>query len=348
MSEACSSGSAATPPQLALPGSRCHTRDVLNGSEQDYPVEFSAVVTCYREEQSIQEFHRRLRKALDGLGRSFEIIYVNDGSTDATLQMLLAIYAEDPRVGVVIDLFKNSGSAAAVAAGCAAARGRHFIFMDSDLQLDPEDLPRLVAEFDKGADLVNGVRHERQDPWRRKAASRMVNVALRWLSGVQVLDLGCTYKVAQGDLVRGFTPGPYRVLNPVHLAAAARDCANIAVAHHPRRYGSSGWSFAGLVALTADTVLGLSQHPFEILSLINLAVASLIVVRLLVSLFTTQVFLLTVTNGLLLNVAVLSLATIVALVCLVGEYVLRMHRSIEGPPRYIIRSQWRRALPPAE
>lgn len=309
-------------------------------AEQEYPVEFSAVITCYREEQTVREFHSRLRKALDGLGRSFEIVYVDDGSTDATLQILLELYDEDPRVGIVIDLFKNSGSAAAVAAGCVAARGRHFIFMDSDLQLDPEDLPGLLREFDKGADLVNGVRRERQDPWARRIASKMVNAALRRMSGAQVLDLGCTFKVAHGRLIRSLAPGPYRVLNPVHLAAGARNCANVPVAHHPRRYGSSGWSFAALLALTADTVLGLSRHPFEILSVVNLLVASAIVLRIAAGVFTTRAILPPITNGLLLNVAVLSLATIVGVVCLVGEYVLRMHRSIEGPPRYIIRSIW--------
>jgi len=313
-----------------------------SSSEQ---VEFSAVISCYREERSLRQFHERLRKALDGLGRSFEIVYVNDGSTDATLPILLELYEEDPRIGVVIDLFKNSGSAAAVAAGVAAARGRHFILMDSDLQLDPEDLPRLVAEFDKGADLVNGVRRERQDPWMRKAASKIVNVALRRLWGAQVLDLGCTFKVAHGQLMRGLAPGPYRVLNPVHLVAAARDCVNVPVSHHPRPYGSSGWALSGLLALMIDTVLGLSRHPFQILSLVNALVVTLLVLRIAAGLVTTRTILPQVTTGLLLTVALLSLATIVAVVCLVGEYVLRVHRAVEGPPRYIIRSMWCR--PPA-
>ncbi len=312
--------------------------------EEDYPVEFSAVITCYREESSMREFHARLRKALDALGRSYEIVYVNDGSTDATLEILLAIYDQDPSVGVVIDLFQNSGSAAAVAAGCAAARGRHFIFMDSDLQLDPEDLPRLVKEFGNGVDLVNGCRRGRRDPWGRRVVSKIINASLRRMSGTQVLDLGCTFKVAHGRLIRGLAPGPSRPLNPVHLAAAARLSANVPVAHHPRPYGESGWRFSSFLALTADTVLGLSRHPFQVLSLVNALVAFLIVLRIAAAMFTTRTVLPTITNGLLLSVALLSLATIFGVVCLVGEYVLRTHRSIDGPPRYVIRSTWSRPV----
>jgi undecaprenyl-phosphate 4-deoxy-4-formamido-L-arabinose transferase len=312
--------------------------------EPEHPVEFSVIISCYREATSMREFHARLHAVLAGLGRSFEIVYVNDGSTDGTLDVLLAIYENDPSVGLVIDLFRNSGSAAAVAAGCEAARGRHFIFMDSDLQLDPEDLPRLVAAFDDGVDLVNGVRRGRRDPWPRKVASRIVNLVLRRMSGAQVLDLGCTFKVANGRLVRGLAPGPYRVLNPVHLAAAARDCANVPVAHHPRAHGSSGWRFSSFVALTVDTVLGLSRHPFQTLSLLNAVLASAVILRIVAALFTSRTVLPAVSNGLLLSVGLLTLATIFGVVCLVGEYVLRTHRSVEGPPRYVVRSIWSRPV----
>jgi undecaprenyl-phosphate 4-deoxy-4-formamido-L-arabinose transferase len=311
-------------------------------AEPELPIEFSVVITCYFEERSLREFHERLARALDGLGRSFEIVYVNDGSTDGTFPILREIFAEDPRVGVLIDLFKNSGSAAAVAAGCAAARGRHFIFLDSDLQLDPEELPDLVKEFDRGADLVNGVRRQRRDSWPRAAASKLFNATLRRISGSQVLDLGCTFKVAHGELVRSLAPGPRRVLNPVHLAAAARDCANVPVTHHARPYGASGWGFSSLLGLTVDTLLGLSHRPFEILSVINLVVASVVVLRIAAGVFSEGAIFPPITHGLLLNVIVLSLATTVAIVCLVGEYVLRLHRSLEGPPCYIVRSLWSR------
>jgi undecaprenyl-phosphate 4-deoxy-4-formamido-L-arabinose transferase len=245
---------------------------------------------------------------------------------------------------VVIDLVKNSGSAAAVAAGCVAARGRHFIFLDSDLQLDPEELPTLMEAFDRGMDLVNGVRRTRRDPLMRRVASRIVNVALRRWSGAQVVDLGCTFKVARGELIRGLAPGPHRPLNPVHLAAVARDCANVTVTHHPRSHGRSGWGFTSLVSLAIDSVLGLSRHPFQTVGLVSLFVTVLVTLRIVVALLTPRAIFPPIGAGLLLSFAVLSLAIIVGLVCLVGEYVLRTHRSIEGPPRYIVRTVWERPV----
>ena len=125
--------------------------------------EFSAIITCYFEEKSIDEFHARLSRALESLGRTYEILFVNDGSTDKTFEKLEAIFERDPHVAAVLDLFKNSGQAAAMTAGFTHARGRHFIFMDSDLQLDPAELPRLVAKYDEGCDLVSGFRKNRKD-----------------------------------------------------------------------------------------------------------------------------------------------------------------------------------------
>lgn len=281
---------------------------------------------------------------MDATGRSFEIIYVNDGSPDGTLAVLNEIFDRDTRVGVLLDLMKNSGSAAAVSAGCAAARGQHFIFMDSDLQLDPEDLPKLLAAFDEGADLANGVRAERNDPLLRRAASKVVNFALRKAYGVAAIDLGCTFKVARGELLRGLGFGPRKALNPTHLAAAAGRCANVDVTHHARRFGGSGWGYWRLISLTVDTLLGLSRGPFELLSMANLMLASLVFLRLVVALFNSGSLLSEVTHGLLLSIALMSLTLLVGIGCLVGAYVIRIHRSIEGPPLYIVRRSWKREV----
>lgn len=306
-----------------------------NGGSES-AVEFSAVISCYREEQSLREFHRRLSDTLAALGRSFEIVYVNDGSRDGTLAVLREIYEADANVGVLIDLLRNFGSAAAVAAGCAAARGRHFIFLDSDLQLDPEDLPSLIREFDRSVDLVNGVRQSRRDTLARTIASRLFNRILLWFSGAQLQDPFCTFKVARGELVRGLEPGPYRVMNPVQLAAAAGACADVPVAHHPRPYGHSNWKVSGLVALGLDTILGLARYPFQVFLLLGTVAGAL---GLALSLFLRYAspwpgwgaMLLIILSG--INVGALFL---------VSEYLVRLHRAQQGPPRYIVRSVWSR------
>src|SRR4051794_26964491 len=109
-------------------------------------IDFSVCITCYREEKSIDEFYRRLSATLESLQRSYEIIFVNDGSKDGTWEKLKAIFAQDVRVHAVIDLFKNSGQQAAATAAASEMRGKALVLIDSDLQLAPEDLPRLVAE----------------------------------------------------------------------------------------------------------------------------------------------------------------------------------------------------------
>lgn len=315
---------------------------MAGGHGGDREIEFSAVITCYREEQTIREFHRRLSTTLREIGRPFEIVYVNDGSVDRTLPLLLEIFAEDPCVGAVLDLCRNSGSPAAVAAGCTAARGRNFIFLDSDLQLEPEDLPRLVREFDRPVDLVNGVRRSRRDSWQRAAASKAFNLALRWVSGVRLLDMFCTFKVARGELVRGLAPGPANVMNPVHLAAAARDWADVPVAHHARPHGSSNWRLAGLLALAVDTVLGSVRYPFQIVGLLGFVFAA-------VALFGAGLFTLVGSPASLGGwgwmLVLFALALNLLALFLIGEYLVRLHRAALGPPRYIVRALWRREAP---
>ena len=129
--------------------------------------EFSVIVACFNEEESIPEFGSRLSAAMDGLGRPYEIIYVNDGSRDGTFRALERLFEKDERVSAVIDLFNNSGQEAAITAGFELARGNKYILIDSDLQLEPEEIPLLVAEHDKGYDIVNGHRWRRKDPLPR-------------------------------------------------------------------------------------------------------------------------------------------------------------------------------------
>ena len=124
------------------------TIGITKMDDKDSQVEFSVIISCYYEEKSIDEFYGRLSKSMNSLNRTYEIIFVNDGSTDKTFERLESIYADDPNVTTIIDLFKNAGQAAAITAGSTYAKGKNFIFMDSDLQLNPEELPLLLTEFE--------------------------------------------------------------------------------------------------------------------------------------------------------------------------------------------------------
>lgn len=304
--------------------------------------EFSAIVTCYFEEQSIDEFHERLSGALRASGRSFEIVLVNDGSTDGTLERLHAIFERDEHVAAVVDLVRNSGQAAAVTAGCEQARGEKFVFMDSDLQLDPEELPRFVAESDKGMDVVNGYRTTREDPLHRRFASWLANGLAQWLSRSPVRDLGCTYKIVDGRIVRAFQPGPFKPLHAPSLVAAGGRVAEVPVTHHPRRYGRSGWTLRKLLAFNVHTLVDLSERPFQVLSLVCFAASLLLALRVVASAVFPGSVLSEISNGLILNAVALGLLITVGVLAVLGEYVVRSYARLRGSPAYIVRTLRRR------
>ena len=126
-------------------------------------VDFSILISCYFEEQSIQEFYSRLSSTLQEMGRSYAIIFVNDGSTDRTFEELKKIYDSDPNVTAIVDFYKNAGQSNAKTPGVILGSGKAFVLIDSDLQFDPEELPLLVEQYDRGYDVVTGYRKKRKE-----------------------------------------------------------------------------------------------------------------------------------------------------------------------------------------
>lgn len=299
--------------------------------------EFSVIITCYYEEKSIDEFHARLSKVLAALGRSYEIIFVNDGSTDKTFEHLKSIFEKDNNVTIVIDLFKNSGQAAAMTAGFTHARGRHFAFMDSDLQLDPGELPLLVAKYDEGYDLVSGCRKNRRDSLSRVVPSKIANMIMRKVSKSKLTDFGCTFKVYNAALIRAFDYGPFKPWRPAYVIAQAQRCAEVTVTHYPRKYGKSGWTFRKLFAYNMDNFVGISDRLFQYLAAFCLVFALLFVARITLGWFLPFSILTQTTNGLILNFLVLSLLMILGVLSVVGEFLIRTYNTAQRYPAYIIR-----------
>lgn len=299
----------------------------------------SVVISCYFEEQTIHEFHQRLRGTLEATGESYEILIVNDGSTDGTFAALESIHAEDPSV-TVLDLCRNAGQAAALTAGLVRAEGERIAMMDSDLQLDPEELPQLLERFDeKGLDVVSGVRKVRRDPLGRRIASYFANRVVRRVTGHDLTDFGCTYKIFRGDLVRAHELGPRNPLQQALLLRSAGRVGEIDVNHHPRPHGRSGWSFGRLFALNLDHLLGASGGVFQWLSLFAFLIAGLTLARIVLAwLLPGSILAAPVTTGLLLNAMLLSTAFLLGVLALVGEYVIRTHSRAYGGPKYVVRT----------
>jgi glycosyltransferase involved in cell wall biosynthesis len=308
-------------------------------SDAQCPVEFSVLITCYYEEKSIDEFYARLSATLGSLNRSYEIIFVNDGSRDGTWEKLKEIFAKDPHVHAVIDLFKNSGQQAAATAALNESRGSALVYIDSDLQLTPEELPVLVAEYDRGFDLVTGYRKNRKDSLFRIIPSFLANIVMRHASHSNLRDFGCTFKIVNAVPVRAFHFGPQHAISFVEVISKIDRIAEVPVTHYPRRYGGSGWTFAKLLKYNTDNIVILSERPFQAIALFCLIFALLLVVRVPLYRFYPVMILSTVTNGLLLNAIVVGLLVNVALLSVVGEFAIRSFFAHRGLPQYIVREK---------
>ncbi|MCG8589069.1 MAG: glycosyltransferase [Proteobacteria bacterium] len=198
----------------------------------------SVVIPVHDEEDSLDALHRELDAALHSVRGGCEIVFVDDGSRDRSLALLREIERKDARVRVLA-LDGCHGQSAALAAGFQAARGSFIATLDADLQNDPADLPRLLAELSH-ADVVNGVRAERRDDWVRRLSSRVANAVRRAVVHDGVSDVGCSLRVMRADCLRRVRPfhGFHRFL-PALLQLEGARVVEVPVSHRPRRYGRS-------------------------------------------------------------------------------------------------------------
>jgi len=319
----------------------------MAGPSQTANPEFSLVVSCYFEERTIEEFHRRALAALEATGRSFEIILVNDGSADGTWNKLEAIFERDPRVRAVLDLFANAGQQAAVTAGLQEARGDAIILLDSDLQLAPEELPRLVEVYDRGYDLVSGYRENRKDSLFRVLPSKLANIIMRRASRSTLRDFGCTFKIYNARLLRAFQFGAHHVFSNVDVISRITRYTETPVTHFPRPHGKSGWTFRKLWTYNMENLVKLSQTPFQWLALACILASLVFFLRIGAGFFSGFGILRQVTPGLLLNVQVAAVLLLLAVLALIGEFTIRSFLSLRKTPAYIVRARRARDEAPA-
>jgi glycosyltransferase involved in cell wall biosynthesis len=204
---------------------------------QDAP-QISAVIPAYNERESLPVLLEELRVALDGTGSRWEVVLVDDGSTDGSSEWMRAAAAQDPRIVPVL-LERNVGQSGALAVGLSRARGSIVVTLDADLQNDPADLPRLLAALEH-ADVVSGVRQARQDGWVRLASSRLANATRRAVLGDPVTDIGCSFKAYRREALEGLPMfvGAHRFLPALCVFRGAR-FAEVPLSHRARRHGQS-------------------------------------------------------------------------------------------------------------
>jgi glycosyltransferase involved in cell wall biosynthesis len=245
-------------------------------SEHGHTLDFSVVVPLFNEEESVGALHEEITRAAQGLGRSYEVIYVDDGSRDATFERLRAIADADPHVRVV-RFRRNYGQTAAIQAGFDQVQGEVVITMDGDLQNDPADFGLLLGWSDKGYDVVSGWRRDRKD---KLVSRRLPSMAANWLigrlTGMRIHDNGCTLKAYRREVVKraSLYAEMHRFLAPM-MTLSGCTYREVVVNHRARQYGSSKYGISRiwkvfLDLLTVKMLLGFTTRPSAYFGLLSL------------------------------------------------------------------------------
>jgi glycosyltransferase involved in cell wall biosynthesis len=216
----------------------------------------SVTIPIYNEEDNIALLYARTRDALEQLGKSWELILVNDGSKDDSAPRLNEVAANDPRVKV-IHLSRNYGQTAALMAGLDHAKGGIIVPMDGDLQNDPADIARMLGKLDEGYDVVSGWRKDRKDAAiKRNLPSRIANNLISTVSGVHLHDYGCSLKAYRRDVLEGVKLyGEMHRFVPIYAAWNGAKVTELEVAHHPRIHGQSKYGLERVVKVVLDLLV---------------------------------------------------------------------------------------------
>jgi glycosyltransferase involved in cell wall biosynthesis len=315
------------------------------------PPDLSVVIPIHNESPNLRQLHAELVETLGAWGRPFEIVAVDDGSTDDSFAILAALHAADPRLRV-IRFRRNFGQTAAFSAGFAAARGAIIVTSDGDLQNDPRDIPALVAALDRGYDIACGWRKDRKDAFvSRRLPSMVANWVISVTTGVHLHDYGCSLKAFRAEVVK-----PLKLYGEMHrfLPAIASEqgveITELVVNHRPRRHGTSKYGISRtmrviLDLMTVKFLLSYSTKPLQIFGLIGFVMGMLgaavtgwlVFVRLMgaLHLMPDQ----SIANRPLLLFGILLIFTGVQLVTLglLAELQVRTYHESQSKPTYVIR-----------
>ena len=232
---------------------RITARNTRQYKEEKVSVELSIVVPIYNEEENVAALYGNVREALESTSLEYEIIFVDDGSGDASFRLLKGIAAEDRRVKL-LRFRRNFGQTAAMAAGFDAATGSVIIPMDGDLQNDPADIPRLLAKLNEGFDVVSGWRKDRKDTFiTRKIPSMLANALISAQTGVHLHDYGCTLKAYRREVLDGINLyGEMHRFVPALASQVGAKVAELPVNHRPRLHGTSKYGISRTLRVVLD------------------------------------------------------------------------------------------------
>jgi undecaprenyl-phosphate 4-deoxy-4-formamido-L-arabinose transferase len=298
----------------------------------------SVVIPVFDEEAVLPALFERLYPALDALGVSYEVVFINDGSHDRSAGLLSAQFRLRPDVTRVVLLNGNFGQHRAILAGFAYCRGERVVTLDADLQNPPEDIALLLGEMDKGHDYVGSVRRHRSDSWWRRHASRAMNRVRERITRIRMSD--------QGSMLRAYGRRVVDAINqcnemntfiPALAYQFAQSPTEVQVGHEQRHAGKSKYSLYSLIRLNFDLMTGFSLVPLQLFSLVGMVV-SLLSALLVLYLGMRRLILGPEEGGLFTLFAIAFLLIGIALfgIGLLGEYIGRIYQEVRQRPRYVV------------
>jgi glycosyltransferase involved in cell wall biosynthesis len=313
--------------------------------------QISVVIPLFNEAENVEDLYRELTATLEPLGRPYEILLVDDGSTDGTREGLAALEKRDPRVRV-LRLRRNFGQTAAFSAGFDHARGDVVVTSDGDLQNDPADIPRLLAKLGEGFDIVCGWRRRRMDSLSKRVPSWFANRLISWATGVHLHDYGCSLKVLRADVVQQIKLyGEMHRFIPAVASWMGVTVAEIPVGHRPRTRGASKYGLGRTARVVLDLVtvkflLSYGTRPAHLFGLMGLGFGG-VGLAILTYLSYIRLFEATPIGGrplLLLGALLFLTGVILVNFGLMGELLVRTYHESQGKPTYVVQER----RPPAE
>ena len=303
----------------------------------------SVVIPVYNEEAGLPALFARLYPALDALQIPYEVIFVNDGGRDRSAALLKDQFAARPEVTRVVLFNANYGQHLAILAGFERVRGERIVTLDADLQNPPEEIGKLLAAMDAGADYVGGVRRTREDAWWRRTASRLMNRLRERITRIRMTDQGCMLRAYSRDIVDAVAAArEVSTFIPALAYTFAHRPTEIDVLHEERAAGESKYSMYRLIRLNFDLITGFSLVPLQLFS-----VAGMLVALVSVVLYTAVIIKRAIEGGFLEGLKAFWDRDILAFfligctmfgVGLLGEYVGRIYHQVRDRPRYVIRA----------
>jgi len=300
--------------------------------------QLSVVIPVYNEEQGLQNLFDRLYPALDQLGISYEILFINDGSRDRSAAILREQFQRRPDVTRVILFNGNYGQHMAIMAGFEHARGQRMVTLDADLQNPPEDTGLLLAKMDEGHDYVGSIRRQRSDSLWRHVASRAMNGLRERITRIKMTDQGCMFRAYDRRIIDAVNScQEVNTFIPALAYSFARNPAEVVVGHEERAAGESKYSLYSLIRLNFDLMTGFSLVPLQLFSMLGM----------LISVFSGLFFVFLALRRLIIGPEAEGLFTLFALmffligislfgIGLLGEYIGRIYQQVRHRPRYLI------------